>query len=157
MVFVLTLPTFAAADGLVPCGDPGQPACQTCHIYALVENVFQWVFGLAAIVVTIIIIYGGMRLVTSVGNVVAKSEARKIISAAIVGFILIGCSWFIIEFTLNVLSGNSGATGVWSSLQCVDQPSPTQVTAPPNSNSTSGSGGGGTSGGGSGGGGGGGW
>lgn len=155
LVFIMVFPLTTLADGLVPCGDPGQPACQTCHIYALVENVFAWVFRLAGIVVTIIIVYGGMRLVTSVGNAVAKSEARKIISAAIVGFILIGCSWFIIKFTLNVLAGNDGATGVWSSLECVAQSTPVNVT--PTSNSDSGINGGGTSGGGSSGGGASGW
>lgn len=127
---LIILPPFAFADGLVPCGDPGQSACQTCHFFTLVQNIFRWVFGLASTLVTIIIVLGGLRLVTSAGNAVAKSEARKIISAAIIGFILIGCSWFIIEFALKALAGYSDE-GIWSSLQCVAQPNPPEATVAP--------------------------
>jgi hypothetical protein len=140
-------------DELVPCGDPGQPTCQTCHLYQLVENVFAWVFGLATFVVIVLIIYGGFRLATSTGNQMAKRDARKIISSAIIGFVLVLSAWMLVELMITTLSGAEGSGSIWTSLQCVDQPDAgvSGADASVTDMGVSGAGGGGVSGGGSGG------
>ncbi len=107
-------------DELVPCGDSGQDACQTCHIYELVENVFQWIFGISFVIVAIIIVVGGIRLATSGGNSQAKSDARKLIGTSIVGFILIGSAWVLVELLIATLSGVPDASGIFTSIQCVN-------------------------------------
>lgn len=109
-------------DELVPCGDAGQPSCQTCHVYQLVENVFAWVFGMLLIVGAIVIVIGGARLVLSGGNQMAKRDARKIIRTALISIILVGSAWTIIDITIATLYGQSDAGGIWTSLQCVNQP-----------------------------------
>ena len=110
--------------GLVPCGDSdtGESLCQTCDIYRLVENVFGWIFGLAAVVAAIIIVVGGMRMVTSAGNQMAKADARKWIGSAVVGFVLIMSAWILVELLIGVLYGSDEPGSIWEPLQCVAQP-----------------------------------
>lgn len=109
-------------DELVPCGDEGQQSCQACHLYQLVENIFAWVFGMLLVVGAIMIVIGGIRLVFSGGNQMAKRDARKMVKTAIISIILVGSAWTIIDITIATLSGQSDAGGIWTSLQCVNQP-----------------------------------
>lgn len=125
VVCLTLLPSLTLAaipTDLVPCGDANQQACQTCHVYALVENVFDWIFGVSAIIVTIIILVGGIRIVTAGGNQQTMRSARKFVGTAIVGFILIGSSWVLVDLLIATLSGETSARGIFSSIQCVDQP-----------------------------------
>lgn len=125
VIFLTPFVGFAAesASGLVPCGNPGQASCQTCHLYQLVENVADWFFGVASMIATILIIYGGFRLSTSTGNVEAKKNSRKLVFTAIGGFILILSAWYLVTLLIAVLSGVSADdASIWSSLECVAQP-----------------------------------
>ena len=91
VIFILSqLPNIVSAqEGLVPCGGAGQDPCETCHFYVLTADVFAWIFGVAAAIVAVIIVVGGLRLVSSGGNQMAKRDARKWIGTAIVGFVLV--------------------------------------------------------------------
>ena len=121
IVFGADIPT-----DLVPCGDTldgvEQSDCQACHVYALVENVFQWIFGVATVIVSIIIVTGGVRMATSAGNQQAKRDARKLIGAAVVGFILIGSAWMLIDLLIATLAGVPEADSILVSIECVAQP-----------------------------------
>ena len=117
-------------DSLVPCGDGGLPSCQTCHIYALIDNVFSWIFGISFIILAIIIIISGLRMVTAGGNQMAKKDARKWIGTATVGFALIAGAWMLVELLIATLYGQPEASGIWSSFECVDQPIPEMTDLP---------------------------
>jgi hypothetical protein len=123
--FLVLLPQTVGATiptDLVPCGDADQAPCQTCHIYALIENVFNWLFGVSAIIVTIIIVVGGVRFATSGTNQQVKRDTRRLITTAIVGFILIGSAWVLVEFLIATLMGSDTDGSIFSSIQCVPQP-----------------------------------
>lgn len=120
---LIATPVLVLAD-VVPCGDPGQPKCQTCHVYQLVSNVVDWFFGIAATVAAILIAYGGLLIVISNGNASLQQRGRSFISAAIIGFIMILSAWFIIDFTIGVLTGTEDDASIFEPLQCVEQPDP---------------------------------
>ncbi len=107
---------------LVPCGDAGQASCQTCHIYQLIENVFSWIFGVAFVIMVIIIVVSGLRMVTAGGNQMAKKDARKWIGTAVIGFVLIMSAWMLVELLIATLYGQADAGSIWTSFECVDQP-----------------------------------
>lgn len=115
---LLLLPIFAWAAGLVPCGGAGEPACDdVCYLVLLIKNVANWlaiVFGLVAVIT---IVVAGLRLVLSVGDVSAKTSARRLISTALVGYALILGGWFIVGTFLNFLVPGTSYLA-WSTLQC---------------------------------------
>jgi hypothetical protein len=123
LVATLTVaPKLVLADGIVPCGDTDQPACQTCHFYSLVDNAFTWIFGVAATIAAIIIVFAGMRLVLAQGNAEVKKVARKYIFTALFGFILIMAAWVLVEILIAVLQGNDDPGSIFSIITCVNQP-----------------------------------
>lgn len=130
-VFLLAflVPGVTRAGGLVPCGGPGQPDCQFCHIGELVDNVFAWVAAVFTIILVILIMVAGLRLVTSTGNVEAANTARRILANAIAGYLILLLVWTALNFGFRVLIGGEeiGGIGPWNEVECVAQPEP----APP--------------------------
>jgi len=56
------------------------------------------------------ILYAGFQWMTAGGNEDKVSSAKKIISAAVVGLIIILLAWAIVNFVLKTASNVSGAT-----------------------------------------------
>jgi len=71
-----------------------------------VLNIITFVLGLLGLIAVIMILYGGFTWLTAGGNEDKIGSAKKIISAAIVGLIVILLSWAIVNFvvksTINV-------------------------------------------------------
>ncbi len=120
----LVVPFLSLAASLVPCGGPGESACEYCHLMELVSNVVNWLVGILTIIATILFMWAGFRLVTSVGGVEAKTAARKTISNTFVGFVIVLAGWIIIDFVMKSLIVGSFSTsfGPWDDFQCVVQP-----------------------------------
>ncbi|MEK7570211.1 MAG: hypothetical protein AAB515_02120 [Patescibacteria group bacterium] len=74
-----------------------------------VLNIITFVLGLLGLIAVIMILYGGFIWLTAGGNEDKVGSAKKIISAAIVGLIVILLSWAIVNFvvksTVNVTGG----------------------------------------------------
>ncbi len=116
-------PTLVMAAGLVPCGGPDQPACQSCHVVQLVNNVTEWLVAFLSVVVAIMIVYAGARLVTSGGNQAVMEAAKETITNAIIGFVIVLAGWLLIDTGMKMLLvDGQTALGMWNEVECVDQP-----------------------------------
>ncbi len=113
----------ATPGGLVPCGDEGEPSCQFCHGIDLLENVLDWLVKVLTAIATIIFVYAGVRMVTSVGNASAKQDAKKLIINAATGLVIVLAAWLFIDILLQSLLG-ANFQGPWDDIQCVVQPVP---------------------------------
>lgn len=72
---------------------------------ALVTMIFDIVIGIAGGVAFLLVILGGIKVLTSAGNPEALTEGKEIISSAIVGLLLIIFSVFLLHFIgVNVLN-----------------------------------------------------
>ena len=108
VIVALLSPVLAMAAGLVPCGGAGEPGCDDiCYFLVLVKNVADWLAIIFGIVLVITIIYAGLRLVTSGGDASAKTDARRLISQALVGYALILGGWFIVGTFLSFFAPGS--------------------------------------------------
>lgn len=121
---VFFVPDTAVAAGLVPCGGIGQSSCQTCDVVKLTNNVFQWLVIVLGTFAAIIIIYAGVKLVTSGGNQSAMESAKSMITNVIIGYVIILAAWLAIDFGMKTLI-DEGSFGVWNEVQCSTTEVPT--------------------------------
>jgi TRAP-type C4-dicarboxylate transport system permease small subunit len=70
----------------------------TADLKDTVLNVIRLVLGLMTLVAVVLIIYGGFTWLTAAGNEENVEKAKKIISAAVIGLIIILLAWAIVIF-----------------------------------------------------------
>lgn len=72
--------------------------------------VIQVLLGFLGIIAIIIILYGGFVWLTSAGNEEKVGQAKKIITAGIIGLVIIFVSYAIASFVITQLIESTGAT-----------------------------------------------
>ncbi|MCX6724053.1 MAG: hypothetical protein NT155_02645 [Candidatus Staskawiczbacteria bacterium] len=113
LLSVIFVPLLASADGLVPCGNPGQNACGLSDFFVMLARIYSFiVWYIATPLAVIALTLGGLFMMISAGNPNLMGLGKKILYAAIIGLALVFGSWLIIDFVLKAI----GFTGSWSSV-----------------------------------------
>ena len=76
-----------------------------------VMQIVRLLLGFLGIVAILLMLYGGFLWFTSAGNEEKVSQAKKVISAAIIGLVIIFISYAIAQFVINQLLVATGAPG----------------------------------------------
>lgn len=106
--------------GIIPeSGPEGCPAnysgnCGDYNLDSFVQlavNVSRWILGIVGSLTLLMFIYGGFMFLISTGSSDKVTEARKIITAAVIGLLIVFASFLIIKFVL----GSMGIT--WNGQQ----------------------------------------
>jgi hypothetical protein len=119
-------PLFAdAQQGLVPCGvgdpgDPGYVACTLCHLFQLLNNIINIVlFVFIPIVAPIFIVIGGIYLLIARDNPQTLGTGKNILTATVVGLIIVYTAWLLLNTTLTFLGVASWTRlGSWWQIEC---------------------------------------
>lgn len=112
-----------AGGGLVSCGNPGQPECQTCHVVDLVQDVSGWLVGLLSFLAAIMFMLAGYRILTAGGNPSVMKDAKSMIVNVAIGFAIVIAAWLLIDtFMKALLTDGASQLGPWNGIPCVDQP-----------------------------------
>lgn len=120
---MMVLPVWVYSAGLVPCGGPEEPPCQTCHVVDLMGNIINWLIIILGFLAGLVIIYAGIRLVVSAGNTSAMEQAKKILTNMIIGYAIVLSAWLIIDYGIKMLVDQSeGKFGPWNVIECQEQP-----------------------------------
>lgn len=119
---LFVMPVIALAAGFVPCGGPGEPVCQICYWVDQVNLVVRWLVSIFSVVFSITLIIAGYKLVTSAGNVSAKSDAKSMITNSFIGFVIVLSGWLLIDFVMQSLVNQEKYGGPWNQIECVEQP-----------------------------------
>jgi len=82
------------------------PLGETSDIYTLVDNIINFLFGIAILLTPIIIIYAGFVYITSAGNEEKIKTAQKIIIWALIGFAVVLLAKGIPQLITNFLQGS---------------------------------------------------
>lgn len=69
-----------------------------------VINIIQWVLGILALIAVVMIIIGGFQWLTSAGNEERIEKAKKVISSAVIGLIIVLLAWAIVIFVAQTTS-----------------------------------------------------
>ncbi|TSC56878.1 MAG: hypothetical protein Greene071421_388 [Parcubacteria group bacterium Greene0714_21] len=113
------LPSVADA-GLIPCGgiNPDgtkQSACGLCHIFVLGGNIINFFLlppplgaGIVPIVATILIVLGGFLLMTAGGDPTRLKKAGAVLTAVVVGLIIIYASGLLLGTLFTAIGVSPG-------------------------------------------------
>jgi hypothetical protein len=110
---------WVAYDGLVPCGrcslvnvnvdDDGQYKsggedkalnipCQLCHIFVMTKGILDFILlQLVPVIAVLLLTVGGVMYLTSRGNPGQITQAKNILTATVVGLVIIYASWLIVN------------------------------------------------------------
>lgn len=72
----------------------------TSDLESTVIKIIQWVLGFLGLIAVIMILIGGFQWMTAGGNEEKVASAKKVISAAVIGLIIILLAWAIVIFVV---------------------------------------------------------
>jgi hypothetical protein len=115
MALVILSPSLALATSLDPWGDVD--ASETQDLLGLgnkdpreiAAGVINILLGFLGIVAVVIILIGGFKWMTAGGNEDKTAEARKLITAGIIGLVIILAAFAIAKFVIDQLLSATGA------------------------------------------------
>ncbi|MBI5404632.1 MAG: hypothetical protein HY976_00225 [Candidatus Kerfeldbacteria bacterium] len=76
----------------------GSVGLGTADLKGTIVNIISWVLGILALVAVVMIIIGGFQWMTAAGNEEKIEKAKKVISAAVIGLIIVLLAWAIVIF-----------------------------------------------------------
>lgn len=72
----------------------------------LAINISRWILGIVGSLSLVMFVYGGFMFLISGGSSDSVSKAKKIITAAVIGLIIVFASYLIIKFVLGTIGIN---------------------------------------------------
>jgi uncharacterized membrane protein YhdT len=128
LIIVITLsvifPSFALAqtDGIwkgITCFETGP--CSLCDGIKLLANITDFLATISIILAGGLVIYGGIRILLPPGDAAQNFQnAKKIITMAVFGVIIVLSSWIIVNSVLHILTGKPDFP--WSEISCTTIP-----------------------------------
>jgi hypothetical protein len=99
LVAAIAFPAAAFAQTAYTVEDIGSSVgLGTADLKTTVINVISWVLGILALVAVVMIILGGFQWLTAAGSEEKIEKAKKVISAAVIGLIIVLLAWAIVIF-----------------------------------------------------------
>lgn len=120
--------------GFVPCEGAG---CNFCHFVVLANNIIAWLIGVLAVVFGVMVFAAGIGLVTSGGNPGKLEDAKKSLTNALIGLIIVLAAWLIIDTLLKATLQTGPNIAPWEQIQCSQSQLVGDAFVPQASNSTS--------------------
>lgn len=119
LVFFLLAPIQSWAQ-LVPCGGSGQPDCQLCHIFVLLNNLIGFVLTrIVPIAAALMIVIGGLAFLVAGPSPEKVGRARGIVTAAVIGLVVIFLAWVFINTFLDAIGvADWTGLGTWWEIDC---------------------------------------
>jgi hypothetical protein len=126
-IFVVLFLAPVAVDAQIYPGGPAQlvpcngPDCGTCEFVDLINNVVGFILWFGTIAATLIVIYAGFRLVTSAGDVGAKTKAKTLLTNVLIGYVLLLSAFLIVNTLMSLLVPSGSGLLNWNQIQCFNQ------------------------------------
>lgn len=98
---LITIPILVAIPGFETA--PETPGGVPTDLRRALLNITNFVLGFASLVAVLTIIYGGVLYLTSLGNEERVDVARKTIAYAIIGLVIMGLAFAIVQVLVGVI------------------------------------------------------
>lgn len=104
------------AGGSATCNVEGP--CTFCDGMKVIFNIVETLVFVVIPLAVLVIVYGGIRLVTASGSEENVKKGKDAITNAVIGVVIALAAWVVINETLHILTGNISFP--WNELQCTD-------------------------------------
>jgi len=102
LLSLILIPIVINAAGLVPCGNPGEPACGIKDFFTMLSKIYDFLVLYIATPFAILgLTIGGVLLLISAGNPGLAQKGKDALKFSIIGLILAFGSWLIIRTLLS--------------------------------------------------------
>lgn len=81
---------------------------QSTELKSLIANVINIALGFLGVIAVAFIIYGGFKWMTAAGNEEQVTDARKLITQAVIGLVVIFAAYIIANFAIGALKDATG-------------------------------------------------
>lgn len=119
---VFAMPSIVSADSAtktqIQCGanaaagqDCNTPSATPADANSLISKIINILSGFVGAVAVIMIMVGGFRYVTSAGSETGVAGAKKTITYALVGLVIVALAQIIVHFVINNVTDSSAQTG----------------------------------------------
>ena len=119
-------PLFDFGNPLVPAICEGKPL-GVGGILTFIQNVMNAGISVGIVIFLFIIVYAGFMFILTPTNPEGHSQAKKMLSNAVIGFIIILAAWLIVDFVMKILyNGGANGFGPWNEIlssngsQCIE-------------------------------------
>lgn len=103
-VLLLAMPSLAGATPFTIFDYGGTIGFGTADLKTTIINLISTALGLLSLVAVVMIIVGGIRWLTSGGNEEQVELAKKTISAALIGMVIVLLAWAIVTYVVGTAS-----------------------------------------------------
>ncbi len=90
--------------------------CDLCDFLIVLKNIIDLAFQLAFPLIIIVIIWGGIVVLTATGNEKKFAQGLVIIKGGITGLLIVLLSWSIVNIVLHILTGQPNLP--WNEIKC---------------------------------------
>ena len=112
--------TVVQAQGLVPCGEPGNP-CQLCDIFTMFDRIVDFVMlTLVPPLAALMLVIAGVMFFAAAGDPSGLTKAKSVLTAVVFGLVIVYGAWLLINSFFLVIGVNqwTGLEKGWFSYPC---------------------------------------
>jgi len=77
------------------------------NLKTLIDKILTFAFGAAGAIFVILFIVGGVQYMTSAGNEESATKAKKLLTDAVIGLVIVLASWAVSGWILSSLGGTA--------------------------------------------------
>lgn len=113
VLFFSFLPGEIQAEPLVPCGGEGQPDCELCHLFVLLDNIVKFVLQkLVPPIAALMLVFGGSMFFAAAGDPAKIGKAKGLLTTVAIGLVIIYGAYLLISSFFLIIGVNE-----WTGLQ----------------------------------------
>lgn len=105
IIFTLLVPTVVFAKLVPDCGGPGENDCTLCHFLLLIKNIIVLITEIAFAIAALFFVVGGITFLVSSGSPEKIEKAKKTITSAVIGIVIVLTSYLIVVSVIVALGG----------------------------------------------------
>jgi len=109
-------PGDTAPDGIVSCGDYGEPTCGACDLGQLAQDALNFAVYFTVFVATLMFVYAGFLYITAGGDSSKISQATGIFGKVLIGFIIVLIAWLVVDTIMGALFNSDKKFGPWNQI-----------------------------------------